>query len=148
MSVSLITKISFCTAVGSFGGLVASAFGGWDSSLTTLVIFMCIDYIMGIMVAAFFKKSKKSKTGALDSNAGWRGLLKKGVTLLVVLIACRLELITGIGFIRDAVVIAYIANETISITENAGLMGVDIPKPIKRAIDILKQKEDEASENN
>ena len=69
--------------------------------------------------------------------------MKKGVTLLVVLVACRLEIVTGIDFIRDAVVIAYIANETISITENAGLMGVAIPKPILKAIDILKQKEGE-----
>lgn len=141
-----ITKI--CAVVGAFGGAVAAAFGGWDAALSTLVIFMIIDYMLGIIVAAFFKKSKKSKTGALDSNAGWKGLLKKGVTLLVVLVACRLELVTGISFIRDAVVIAYIANETISITENAGLMGIPIPAPIQRAIDILKTKsEKEVVEN-
>ncbi len=141
-----ITKI--CATVGAFGGAVAAAFGGWDAALSTLVIFMIIDYMLGIIVAAFFKKSKKSKTGALDSNAGWKGLLKKGVTLLVVLVACRLELVTGISFIRDAVVIAYIANETISITENAGLMGITIPAPIQRAIDILKTKsEKEVVEN-
>lgn len=148
MTTSAITKISFLTAIGSFGGLVASAFGGWDSALTTLCIFMGIDYVMGLAVAAFFKKSKKSKGGGLDSKAGWKGLLKKGVTLLVVLVACRLEIVTGIDFIRDAVVIAYIANETISITENAGLMGVAIPKPILKAIDILKQKEGDEGESN
>lgn len=145
---AILMRISIFAAVGSFGALTAELFGGWDSALTTLCIFMGIDYIMGLIVAAFFKKSKKSKSGALDSNAGWKGLLKKGVTLLVVLVACRLEIVTGIDFIRDAVVIAYIANETISITENAGLMGVAIPKPILRAIDILKQKEGEADEDN
>lgn len=144
MLYSVARQIAVFSAIGSFGATMTGLFGGWDSALSTLVIFMCIDYVMGLMVAAFFKKSKKSKNGALDSNAGWKGLLKKGVTLLIVLIACRLELITGIGFIRDAVVIAYIANETISITENAGLMGVSIPKPILRAIDILKQKEEDS----
>lgn len=133
-----MTKI--CATAGAIGGAVAAAFGGWDAALSTLVIFMIIDYVLGVIVAAFFKKSKKSKNGALDSNAGWKGLLKKGVTLLVVLVACRLELVTGISFIRDAVVIAYIANETISITENAGLMGIPIPAPIQRAVDILKNK--------
>lgn len=142
-------EIAIFTVIGTFGATVANLFGGWDSALTTLCLFMCIDYVMGLTVAAFFKKSKKSKGGGLDSKAGWKGLLKKGVTLLVVLVACRLEIVTGIDFIRDAVVIAYIANETISITENAGLMGVAIPKPILRAIDLLKQKEeDEAHEDN
>lgn len=146
MVYSMLKQVGVLTVVGTFGATVASWFGGWDSALTTLCLFMCIDYLMGLAVAAFFKKSKKSKGGGLDSKAGWRGLLKKGVTLLVVLVACRLELVTGIDFIRDAVIIAYIANETISITENAGLMGVAIPKPILRAIDILKQKEGETDD--
>ena len=69
-----------------------------------------------------------------------KGLCRKGVTLLVVLVACRLDLVMGSNFIRDAVVIAFIANETISIIENAGLMGVPIPKVIMRAIEVLKDK--------
>lgn len=146
MLISVAKQIAFFSCIGAFGATVAELFGGWDSALTTLCLFMCIDYIMGLIVAAFFKKSKKSKGGGLDSKAGWKGLLKKGVTLLVVLVACRLEIVTGIDFIRDAVVIAYIANETISITENAGLMGVAIPKPILKAIDILKQKEGETDD--
>lgn len=153
-SLHAINLTKLCSVIGAVGGAVAAAFGGWDAALSTLVIFMMIDYLLGIIVAAFFKKSKKSKNGALDSNAGWKGLLKKGVTLLVVLVACRLELVTGISFIRDAVVIAYIANETISITENAGLMGIPIPAPIQRAVDILKNKSegkevvDNAEKNN
>ena len=46
----------------------------------------------------------------------------------------------GSNFIRDAVVIAFIANETISVIENAGLMGVPIPAVITRAIEVLKEK--------
>ena len=60
----------------------------------------------------------------------------------MVLVACRLDMVMGSNFIRDAVVIAFIANETISIIENAGLMGIPIPSAIMRAIEILKNKAD------
>ena len=60
----------------------------------------------------------------------------------MVLIACRLDMVLGSTFIKDAVVIAYIANETISIIENAGLMGIPIPSVIKKAIEVLKTRSD------
>ena len=116
-----------CTAIGVAGSFIASLFGGWDAALATLVIFMAIDYVTGLIVAGVFHNSGKTENGALESRAGWKGLCRKGVSLLVVLVACRLDLITGTNFIRDAVVIAFVANETISIVENAGLMGINIP---------------------
>lgn len=118
------------------------------SALSTLIIFMAIDYITGLVVAGVFHKSKKSDNGALESNAGLKGLCKKGVMLLVVLVAYRLDLVTGLGFIRNTAVIAFIANEAISITENAGLMGVPLPSVIKRAIDILTERGEKNDENN
>lgn len=136
-------KTGIVTAVGVAGGFIASLFGGWDAALTTLLIFMGVDYATGLVVAGVFHKSQKSEDGALESRAGWKGLCRKGVTLLVVLVACRLDMVTGSTFIRDATVIAFIANETISIVENAGLMGVPIPEVVVKAIDILKQKSDE-----
>ena len=101
---------------------------------------MAIDYITGLIVAGVFHNSEKTANGALESRAGWKGLCRKGVTLLVVLVACRLDLVMGSNFIRDAVIIAFVANETISIIENAGLMGIPIPAAIMRAIEILKNK--------
>lgn len=101
---------------------------------------MAADYITGLIVAGVFKKSPKTETGALESKAGWKGLFRKGGTLLVVLIACRLDMELGINYIRDAVIIAFIINEVVSLAENVGLMGVPIPKPILNAIDILKKK--------
>lgn len=92
------------------------------------------------IVAGVFHRSQKSTDGALESRAGWKGLCRKGTTLLVVLVACRLDLVTGSTFIRDTAIIAFIANETISIIENAGLMGVPVPAVVAKAIDILKQK--------
>lgn len=101
---------------------------------------MAIDYITGLIVAGVFNKSKKTDNGALESRAGWKGICRKGMTLLIVLIAHRLDLVMGSNFIRDVVVIAYIANEAISIIENAGLMGIPIPAIIVRAIEVLKNK--------
>ena len=133
-------KSGITTVIGVIGGMIASLFGGWDAALVTLIIFMGVDYVTGLIVAGIFHNSEKTKNGALESRAGWKGLCRKGVTLLVVLVACRLDLVMGSNFIRDAVVIAFIANETISIIENAGLMGIPIPAAIMRAIDILKNK--------
>jgi toxin secretion/phage lysis holin len=133
-------KGTFVTILGVIGSFIAKIFGGWDAAMTTLVIFMGIDYLMGLIVAGVFKRSGKSENGALDSRAGFKGLCKKSVVLLIVLIAYRLDLVLGSTFIKDAVIIGYIANETISIIENAGLMGIPIPEVIKKAIDILKKK--------
>ena len=133
-------KYGICTAIGIVGSTIASFFGGVDAALITLLIFMGVDYATGLIVAGVFHKSEKTENGALESRAGWKGLCRKGVSLLVVLVACRLDMIMGSNFIRDATVIAFIANETISIIENAGLMGVPIPSVITKAIEVLKKK--------
>ena len=133
-------KHTIFTGIGVVGGFIASLFGGWDAALVTLVIFMGVDYVTGLIVAGVFHTSEKTPGGGLESRAGWKGLCRKGGTLLVVLVACRLDLVIGSNFIRDAVVIAFTANETISIIENAGLMGIPIPGVIMRAIEILKNK--------
>lgn len=137
---------SICALIGVIGGWIASMLGGWDSALATLLIFMAVDYATGLIVAGVFHKSQKSASGALESRAGWKGLCRKGAILLVVLVAYRLDVTIGSDYIRNAVIIAFIANETISIVENAGLMGVPIPAAITRAIEILKEKGDTGNE--
>lgn len=133
-------KQMICSVFGVIGSAIASFFGGWDSGLTTLLIFMVLDYISGLVVAGVFHKSNKTSTGALESKAGWRGLCKKCATLAFVLVAYRLDLMIGTSYIRDMVIIAFIANELISLVENAGLMGVPMPAVITKAIDILQKK--------
>lgn len=133
-------KDKICVAIGIAGGYIASLFGGWDAALKTLILFMAVDYVTGLMVAGIFNNSRKTETGSLESLAGWKGLCRKGVSLLIVLVACRLDLIMGSSFIRDATVVAFVANETISIIENAGLMGVPIPEIIVKSIEVLKNK--------
>lgn len=134
-------KNLICTSIGMVGAAVSTIFGGWSEALTTLLICMAIDYITGLVVAGVFHNSPKSETGALESNAGLKGLFRKAAMLLFVLIGHRLDLAVGTTYIRDAVCIAFIANEILSLVENAGLMGVPIPEALTNAIDVLKNKE-------
>lgn len=131
-------KNIICTTTGAIGAGVAWLFGGWTMALTTLLIFMGIDYITGVIVAGVFHKSGKSASGSLSSIAGIKGLTKKGMILLFVLIAYRLDVQLSTTYIKDAVCIAFMANELLSIIENAGLMGVPIPAVLVKAIEVLK----------
>lgn len=139
-------RMKLLTIIGVIGSGFASLFGGWDAALHTLLIFMGIDYLTGLIVAGVFHNSEKTENGTLESRAGWKGLCRKGVTLAIVLVACRLDMVIGSNFIRDAVIIAFIANETISIVENAGLMGIPVPNVVMRAIEVLKNKAESEGE--
>ncbi|KNZ40690.1 holin [Acetobacterium bakii] len=133
-------KTGALSVIGALGAMITTLFGGWDTGLATLVLFMTVDYVTGLIVAGVFQNSNKTENGALESKAGWKGLCRKGTTLLIVLVACRLDLMLGSNYIRDAVIIGFVFNESISILENVGLMGVDLPPVLVKAIDILKNK--------
>lgn len=137
------TKVAIMTGAGVIGGMISQAFGGWDAALISLLLFMAVDYLSGLIVAGVFQASDKSASGSLSSVACWQGLLKKGMTLVIVLVAARLDIVLGTAFVRDAVVIAYIVNETISIIENAGLMGLPVPDVIMSAIEQLQGKNEQ-----
>ena len=139
-------KQMICAILGVIGSAIASVFGGWDAGLATLLIFMGLDYVTGLIVAGVFHNSTKTDTGTLESKAGWKGLCRKCMTLIFVLVAYRLDLVIGTNYIRDAVIIAFIANETISLVENAGLMGLPLPSVISKAIDILQKKTESGDE--
>lgn len=131
-------KETILAALGTIGALIAHAFGGWTSALTTLCILMLADYITGFLVAAIFHKSPKTETGSLDSNIGWKGITKKCMVLLLVFVAHRMDQAIGTAYIKDGVCIAYIINEIVSLIENAGLMGVPVPEILLNAIEALK----------
>lgn len=141
-------KTVICSACGTIGAAIAAIFGGWNAAMTTLIIFMAIDFLSGLVLAGVFHSSNKTESGKLESKAGWKGLCRKCMTLLFVLIACRLDLLIGASYIKDAVCIAFIVNETISIVENAGLMGLPIPKVMTNAIELLKNKAKEKEEGD
>jgi len=132
-------KENICAILGVIGGFIAAIFGGWDSALVTLVIFMAIDFFTGIVTAAM-KKSKHTESGGLSSKAGWFGLVKKVCTLMLIAVAVRMDILLGTTYIRDAVCISFCLNELLSIVENTSLMGIPYPPAIKKAIDVLQTK--------
>ena len=133
-------KYKIFTALALAGSALAELFGGWDMALETLLILMAADWITGgLLLPAVFGKSPKSPNGALESRAGWKGLCRKGMTLFYILIAARMDRLLDMDYIRNAVCIGFIANELLSIVENAGLMGVPLPTMIRKVIDILKE---------
>lgn len=133
-------KTTVLTIVGVVGGFITNLLGGWTSDMQTLLILMGIDIVMGLLIAGFWKKSDKSPTGTINSLSMAKGLVRKGVYLLIILVAYRLDLSLNADYIRTAVIIAFIVNEVISIIENAGIMGVPIPKVITRAVEVLRNK--------
>lgn len=139
-------KLGIMTTIGIIGSFISNSFGGWNEAMTTLCIFMLTDYVTGLIVAGVFKNSTKTNDGGLESKAGFKGLMRKFAVLLLVLIACRLDMMFDTSFVKDCVIIAFIANEVLSITENIGLMGVPIPKVIEKAITLLNEKGEEKNE--
>lgn len=135
-------KATILTITGAVGSGIAYLFGGWNLAIETLLIFMLIDYVSGLIVAGIFHKSTKTDSGALSSQKCWQGLFKKCMTLVFVLVGYRLDLVTGSGstYIRDAICISFLVNETISIIENGKLMGIPIPAALDKAIDLLNNR--------
>lgn len=134
------------TAVGLLGSGLSYIFGGWDSALTTLIIFMAIDYITGLLVAGVFQNSNKTETGGLESRAGLKGLIRKGMMIAIVYVAYRLDAVADTEIVGVGVSIAFIVNEAISLIENAGLMGIPMPSVLTNAIELLKKNSEEQEE--
>ena len=132
-------KESICTALGLAGGAVAAAFGGWDAAMAALMVCMAVDYISGSLVALVFHRSNKTESGAYDSRYGWKGLCRKGLMLLFVLVAVQIDRILGTGYVRDAVCIGFSVNEILSIIENLGLAGIPMPEAVIKALEQLQK---------
>ena len=135
-------KIFILSGVACVGAAIASLLGGWTGAMRTLVILMLIDYVTGIIVAGVFHASPKSSGGALSSAVGFKGICRKFVILLIVVVACRVDLLMDTNIIRDATCIGFCANELVSITENAGLMGIPLPRKLVEAIEVLRGDND------
>lgn len=143
----VLIKDTVIFGLAAVGSVLANQFGGWDVALQVLVFFMSADYFSGFVVAGIFKRSPKSETGALESRAGLKGLFRKGGILLVVLVATKLDELTGAAYIRTLVCFFFIANEGISILENLGLMGVPLPGFLKKMLEAMRDKADSGEAN-
>ena len=131
-------KQMICTVFGLAGSVLAAAFGGWDTALIALVICMGVDYVSGSIVALVFHNSRKSETGAYNSTYGLKGLCKKGLMLLFVIVAVQVDRLMGSEYVRDAVCIGFCTNEVLSIVENLGLAGVPMPQAVVKALEQLQ----------
>ena len=141
-----VIKNGILAGLAVFGSFAANALGGWDASLQVLVALMVADYLTGVLVAAVWQRSNKSASGALDSKAGFKGILKKCMILLLVWIGVLLDNATGVNYIRMAVVLFFVGNEGISLLENLGLMGVPFPAFLRRALEALRDQGDKGNE--
>lgn len=120
----------FCALIGA---VISFSFGVWNESLTFLLVLMAIDYITGVAAAI------KDGSG-LNSNIGFWGLFKKGLILLMMIIAHRLDLLLGIDIVMGSAVFFYIANELLSVIENYGRLGLPLPERIKRIVLVLRDR--------
>ena len=124
-------------------GFIAGLFGEWSTVLTILVVMMSVDYLSGWIVA-WCGRSPKTEGGGLSSKVGFIGLAKKGFIMLLVLVATMLDKAIGNGtsIFQSSLVLYYIANEGLSILENAALLGVKFPEKLRKALETMKESED------
>lgn len=125
--------------VGVVGTFITKYLGGYDMLVDTLVMFMLIDYLLGIYIAGVLHKSPKTESGALSSKKCYHGLVKKILIIVLVAMMYRIDLLFNIDYLRNGAIIAFLFQESISIIENIGLCGVQIPEVIKNGIDLLNK---------
>lgn len=134
-------KIIKCACL--VAGAIAGLYGEWTTALSILAIMMGVDYITGVLVA-ISGKSPKTDGGGLSSKIGFVGIAKKGFIMLIVLVATQLDKAIGNTSMvfQTATVFYYIANEGLSILENADLMGVPFPAFIKERLESMRESKD------
>lgn len=139
-------KNGILAALAAVGTLISEAMGGWDNALALLITFVVLDLLTGWMVAAIWKKSPKSATGAMDSKANFKGLCKKVIIFCLVALGVRLDVTLGTTYIRMAIILFFVGNEGLSLVENLGIMGVPFPAFIKNMLDVLREQGDKGKE--
>ena len=133
-------KETICSLFGLLGSALCCAFGGWDAALIALTVCMSVDYISGSIVALVFHNSRKTESGSYNSGYGLKGLCKKCLMLLFVVVAVQADNLMGSDYLRDAVCIGFCTNEVLSITENLGLAGIPMPQAVVKALEQLQTK--------
>ena len=125
----------------ALGGTIGAFLGGVDGLVYTLIAFIIADYITGFMCAIVEKR--------LSSEVGFRGIFKKVVILMIVGIANLIDVnvLTQGAVARTAVIFFYLSNEGVSILENAGALGLPIPKKLRSILEQLKEKDEDDAED-
>lgn len=123
-------------AAAFLGAVTGYLYGGWSPMIRILIAFVIIDYVTGMLAAAY--------GGNLSSKVGFRGIAKKVMLFFVVAVAHLCDQAVGVDqVLMTAVIYFYLANELLSILENAGRTGLPVPDQIKNMVSILKGKGDQ-----
>ena len=104
-----------------------------------ILLLMVIDLIVGFTVSAVWHKSSKTKSGKVSSKVMFKGIVKKILTLVLVVVAYQIDILLGYDVIRHIVIIAFIVQEIISIIENVTITGIKAPNIITTALDVLER---------
>ncbi|MED5043197.1 phage holin family protein [Geobacillus stearothermophilus] len=119
------------TGAAVIGAVVGYLFGGWSELLGILLAFVIMDYVTGVLAA--------SKEGTLRSAVGFKRIPKKIMIFVLVAVGHLIDRAVGTNVLfRDATIFFYLANELLSIVENAGRMGLPVPEQIKQAVEVLE----------
>ena len=134
-----IDKLIVCFNSGIILSFINLAFGKIDYSVIMLIIVMVTDFITGVLCGYRQKQ--------LSSRKCFDGLCRKLMILIYVMLAHHFDMLLHVDYVRMGVCYMYIVSETISIFENGVKLGVDIPEPIQKALEILQSKGDKDNEN-
>lgn len=145
INIKLKSIVSIVT--GAIGSLLINLIGKPTNDLIILIVLMIIDLIVGFLISAIWQKSSKTDSGKLSSGVMFKGIIKKFFTIVIVVIAYQLDILLAMNVIRHIVIIAFIVEEVLSITENIAITGIKIPAIITKALDVL-EKEVKSSVSN
>lgn len=138
IDIKLKSIVSIVT--GTIGSLLINLIGKPTDDLIILIVLMIIDLIVGFLISAIWQKSSKTDSGKLSSSVMFKGIIKKFFTLVIVVIAYQLDILLAMNVIRHIVIIAFIVEEVLSITEDIAITGIKIPIVITKALDVLEKE--------
>lgn len=127
------TQVEWGTIVSGIG-TVFSYFCGWDTTIEALLWLMVIDYVSGVL-AAYINPHL-----SLSSQRGFRGICKKLMIILLVVVAHLADRVIGQALVQTVVVWFFIGNEGLSIVENAAKAGLPVPAKLREALEQLSHE--------
>ena len=132
-------KQAISLVIGALTTGVLKVIGEPTQDLKILLLLMVIDLIVGFTVSAVWHKSSKTKSGKVSSKVMFKGIVKKILTLVLVVVAYQIDILLGYNIIRHIAIIAFIVQEIISIIENIAITGIKTPDIITKALDVLER---------